>query len=195
MLRQSGCGTEPFLSHFPASRRTRDMPSFKAVLNECATREVYLKTCRRIADNEKYTPEFQSDRWVELGRKEKPGLTNAVLEDMFSPETTQYGRYWKTPKLGCEGITLKEPGPGENPEVWQRELVSRVFEQLQSMEATSVVLKCVHPRYFGIYSPVTLTLLQVPLESPRAEIMYLAPVYHYLKCCNEIGDWGAKFLP
>lgn len=49
----------------------------------------------------------------------------------------------------------------------------------------SVVLSCVYPENFGVFSPPTLLLLQIPLKPP---------IEHYLDYCDELAVWGSHFL-
>ena len=69
---------------------------------------------------------------------------------------------------------------------WRGKIVNQLFRELGSLELTSVLLRCVHPEYFGIYSPPLLCLLQVPIAEP---------VLHYLAYCDELAAWGQHFLP
>ncbi len=166
--------------------------SLEAVLKECSTEDAYRKTCRRIVGGDGYThPNDLGDLWKKLRTEAARYLTNDDLYEIFERGKTHYGYYWRMPphlKLDGENISLNESRRGENEKDigrWRYNVVQRVFDKLKSMEVTSVVLGCVHPRDFGTYSPPILTFLQLPQRPP---------VQHYLAYCEELRAWGKRFL-
>lgn len=90
--------------------------------------------------------------------------------------------------LDANRVSLWEGERGTAPEAvkqWKQHLVQKVFDRLKSMEVTSVVLSCVHPKDFGVVSPPTMMLLQLPPKPP---------VSHYVAYCEELALWGQHFL-
>jgi hypothetical protein len=160
------------------------------VLRECATEEAYRDTCRRIVGIDAYDLHSLDELCRELRTQQGRYLQTADVESMFS-DKTHYGYYWKAPlgvDLIASHISLWEGERGTTPDAikqWKQHLVQKLFDKLKSMEITSVVLSCVHPRDFGVFSPPTLMFLQMP---PRP------PIAHYVAYCEELAFWGLHFL-
>jgi hypothetical protein len=161
----------------------------RKVLTECAGDGAYRETCRRIVGNETYgDPDILSDLWAKLRAEPNRYLANDDLDQVFS--RTHYGSYWTRPKhvdVDGQKISLNEAKLKGNVEEQCWKLVAEVFPKLKSMEVTSVILGCVHPDHFGVYSHPILMLLRIPIMT--------TPVNHYLKYCHELRDWGKQFLP
>ncbi len=161
-----------------------------SALRECSTLEAYRDTCRRIEESDSYSPEALNDLCRDLRTSEGRCLRTADVVSMFS-DKTHYGYYWKAPvgvDVDASHISLWEGERGitqEDVMQWKHRLVQTVFGKLKGMEVTSVVLSCVHPKDFGVFSPPTLMLMQLPP---------LSPVQHYLKYCDELAAWGQHFL-
>jgi hypothetical protein len=168
-----------------------EIPSeFRAILQKCATEEWF-----RIDYGRRSTrPGLREldPLWQEL-RGGRP-LRATDLDELL--DKTHFGEFWKIPStLDREGLTKKEISLrfecGSKTEdekrwnTWRRNMVNQLFRELGSLDLTSVLLRCVHPDYFGIYSPPLLCLLQVPIAEP---------VSHYLAYCDELGVWGRHFL-
>ena len=107
--------------------------------------------------------------------------------ELFNPEEIHFGHFWKPPRdlaetLNPRCISLAKPLEAENQ--WRENVVAAVFECFGSVEAASVLLRCVHPEDFAVYSPPLLNLLQLPARPP---------VEHYLSYCDELRVWGAHF--
>jgi hypothetical protein len=123
----------------------------------------------------------------DLRRPDCP-LTAAHVVELFDPAESHFGHFWKPPldleeKLHSRWISLARP-VGADERAWRGNVVAAVFEFLGSVEAVSVLLRCVYPDDFAVYSPPTLNLLQLPAQNP---------VEHYLAYCDELRVWGAHF--
>lgn len=158
-------------------------------LRECSADECYRETYMRIAEIKDYNSHALDGLWSELRTQKGRYLQNGDLEAIFSPDKTHYGYYWKAPSgVNLDGISLYEADRGitdKEVQQWRHHMVQRLFGGLKSMEVTSVVLSCLYPKDFGVYSPPTLMILQIP---PRP------PVQHYLAYCEELAAWGRHFL-
>ena len=157
-------------------------------LRECSTEEAYRDTCRRIEETDSYDPHALDDLCRELRTQKGRHLRNSDVETIFS-DKTHYGYYWKAP-VGAklEEISLWQGEQGKTEadlKQWKHRSVQTLFGKLKGMEVTSVVLSCVHPKDFGVISPPTLMLLQLPP---------MPPVQHYLTYCEELATWGGHFL-
>jgi len=165
--------------------------SFQSVLKECSGEDAYHDTCVRITSGKAYRPHALDDLWEELRLKKDRYLEKDDLERIFSAENTHYGYYWKVPfRANWEGIkiSLHESNRGGTAfaiHQWKHKIVQKVYTKLQSMEVSSVVLSCVYPEDFAVYSPPTLTLLQVPPDEP---------IHYFLRYCEELRIWGEHFL-
>jgi hypothetical protein len=131
--------------------------------------------------------------WDEL-RHGQP-LEIEHLKEVFSENNSHFGQFWKIPEsLGKRlnnrpRIDLQMPNhesAGVQRSEWAEKVVTTLFELLGSIDLASILLRCVHPRKFGVYSPPLLGFLQLELE-PRG------PVYHYLDYCSELYEWGEHF--
>jgi hypothetical protein len=165
--------------------------SFQAVLEECSADKAYRDTCSRITGGREYQPNFLDDLWRQLRFEKGRYLEKTDLDKLFAPENTHYGFYWKVPtgvNWGGPKVSFNESERGDNElaiKQWKHKIVQKVFTKLQSMEVTSVVLSCVYPDEFSVYSPPTLMILQVP-PAP--------PIEHFLRYCDELEEWGKHFL-
>lgn len=122
----------------------------------------------------------------DLRRSDRPLKASLVVE-LFNPEEIHFGHFWKPPRdleetLNPRGVSLAKPSEAE--EEWRAGVVAAVFECFGSVEAASVLLRCVHPDDFAVYSPPLLNLLQLPAGPP---------VEHYLSYCDELRVWGTHF--
>jgi hypothetical protein len=159
-------------------------------LRECSTEKAYRDTCGRIDETHPYNAHVLDELCAELRTQQGRYLANSDVESMFS-DKTHYGYYWKAPvgvDIDASRISLWEGERGTTPEAarqWKHRLVQTVFGRLKGMEVTSVVLSCVHPNDFGVFSPPTLMLLQLPP---------MPPIQHYLAYCEELAVWGNHFL-
>ena len=164
---------------------------FQFVLKECSGDQAYHDTCVRITSGKAYHRHALDDLWQELRLKEDRYLEKDDLERIFSAENTHYGYYWKVPyRANWEGIkiSLHESHRGTTTfsiGQWKHNIAQKVYTKLQSMEVSSVVLSCVYPDDFAVYSPPTLTILQVP-PAP--------PLDHFRRYCDELREWGKHFL-
>jgi hypothetical protein len=121
-------------------------------------------------------------------------LTIEHVNEVFSEKNSHFGQFWKIPeslerKLKGQKIYLQmpdqeatEPERSESSE----KIVSMLFKLLGSIDLASILLRCVHPREFGVYSPPLLGFLQLELEPG-------GPVSHYLDYCGELREWGKHF--
>ena len=142
--------------------------SFQSVLKACSGDDAYHATCVRITSGKAYHAHALDDLWQELRFKKDRYLEKDDLDRIFSAENTHYGYYWKVPyRANWETIkvSLHESHRGSaflSIGQWEHKIVQKVYTKLQSMEVTSVVLSCVYPHDFAVYSPPTLTVLQIP---------------------------------
>lgn len=121
-----------------------------------------------------------------LREPDRPLKAIYVLE-LFNPEEIHFGHFWKPARdleetLDPRCISLAQPIEADDR--WRQSIVAAVFECFGSVEAASVLLRCVHPDEFAVYSPPLLNLLQLPAGPP---------VEHYLSYCDELRVWGAHF--
>ena len=143
----------------------------------------YDELCRkrfgRVYDLESTVRRFSALR--------SPGrpLTASDVVELFDPDRTHFGHFWRPPQdlaLNSRGISLARP---EQPnKQWREDVVAALFKFLGCVDPVSVVLRCIHPEDFAVYSPPILNLLQLPAEPP---------VEHYLTYCDELRTWGAHF--
>jgi hypothetical protein len=115
-------------------------------------------------------------------------LTARRVMELFDPDESHFGHFWKPPQdlernLPFHGISLARPAEADQ-KAWRESVVAAIFEFLGSVEAVSVLLRCVYPDDFAVYSPPILNLLQLPAQPP---------VDHYLAYCDELRVWGAHF--
>jgi hypothetical protein len=173
---------EEVVSHSPYE-------SLKKVLTVCASDRAYRDTCVRIVGDDSYGhPDDLSDLWAKLRTEPDRYLTKDDLHLVFSRKT-HYGFYWTVPEpvlADGQRISLNVVKLKDNVEEQCWKLVEEVFYMLKSMEVTSVILGCVHPDHFGVYSHPILMLLQLPMKTP---------VNHYVQYCHELRAWGSWFLP
>ena len=159
-------------------------------LRECKTEKAYEDTCQRIDKTHRINLRGPDILCSELRDQRGRYLRNSDIDAFFS-DKMHYGYYWKPPSgvnLDASHILLSEAERGTTEDavgVWKRQLVRTLFRKLKSREVASVVLSCVHPKDFGVFSPPTLSLLQIALKPP---------VDHYLAYCEELAAWGAHFL-
>jgi hypothetical protein len=179
---------------YSAERLQMDIPSeFKIILQQCATEEWYSKACEMLSNRTYNLRELER-----LRRELRAGRPLRANDLEQISDKTHFGESWKIPKTFVpEGLTKKEislrrPDCGSSKaedvkrwKAWRRSIVDRLFHELGSLDLTSIVLRCVHPECFGVYSPPLLCLLQVPIAEP---------VLHYLAYCDELDVWGQYFL-
>ncbi|MGA2904198.1 MAG: hypothetical protein ABSD98_10230 [Candidatus Korobacteraceae bacterium] len=158
---------------------------FEAVLRQCSTEDAYREACKIATHGREFDPDSLEPLWQELRTDARRYLQPSDLDKIFEQGKTVYGYYWRVPKENWDGpgISLHESQcakPG-----WKESIVQKLFARLSRMEVVSVLLSCVYPGGFGVYSPPIMAMLQIPP---------CAPIQHYLKYCEELQEWGRRFL-
>jgi hypothetical protein len=104
---------------------------------------------------------------------------------IFHPDNTPFGKYWPQPNerdldksLSANHLTL---GPIDGS---RQNLVPKLLKVFHNVGVVSLVLRFVHPSYFGVFSTPVLHLVQVN----RGTTVEL-----YLAYCEELGQWAAHF--
>jgi len=158
-------------------------PSFD--LGIYASKQKYDDICRRRWDRP-YDLTRLEDDWKALGNGEPLRLRH--VKELFDKERTPFGHFWEEPAIPEEEpeekISLVLSDSDQPGGAKEQELCRNLFSTLGSMEAASVLLRCVHPARFGIYSPPLLAFLQIPLAPP---------VEHYMEVCKELRLWRDQF--
>lgn len=121
-------------------------------------------------------------------------LSGSHLSALFDEDRTHFARFWKNPISAIKApedrpVALHPEHPIQSQEQWEAwrwSLVKELFQPLGSLDIVSVVLRCVHPRDFGVYSPIHLNFLHIGHTAD--------PVRHYLRFCDELRKWGIHFL-
>ena len=111
-------------------------------------------------------------------------LTPQHVSRVFHPDNTPFRKYWPKPskddldKLSAARLSLKL-----NPKD-RGDLVRRLLSIFHNTGVTSLILRCVHPDCFGVFSTPVLHLLQVN-HSSTVEL--------YLAYCDELSEWKSHF--
>ena len=108
------------------------------------------------------------------------------MDRIFEEGKTIYAYYWRLSKLKAwedTAISLHESQRQNSG--WKESIVQKLRAHLRRMEIVSVLLSCVYPEDFAVYSPPIMTILHVPPCSP---------IQHYLRYCEELWEWGRHFL-
>jgi hypothetical protein len=144
----------------------------------------FLRGYDRVCQSRCGRPDNPADL-EQVGRELREGRTLEArdLERIFDPEKTHFGFFWKVPggaaRLPKDILLAEDPRPE-----WRKGVTGRLFRALGNIDTTSVVLQCVHPLKFGVYSPPVLSFFQLqPAE----------PVDHYIAYCDELRAWGDRF--
>jgi hypothetical protein len=159
---------------------------FEAVLSKCSTEAAYRDACKIATHGCEFDPDALEPLCQELRTDRSRYFQPGDLDKIFEQGKTVYGYYWRVPKgelLGGPGISLHESQRAKNG--WKENIVEKLFARLFRMEVVSVLLSCVYPKDFGVYSPPIIAILQVPPYPP---------LQHYLKYCEELQEWGRHFL-
>lgn len=159
---------------------------FKDVLRECATEAAYREACVGATSGSEFDPDALEPLWNELRTNQDRYLLRGDLDRIFEEGKTVYGYYWRLSKLKAwedTAISLHESQRQNSG--WKESIVQKLRAHLRRMEIVSVLLSCVYPKDFAVYSPPIMTILQVP-PCP--------PIQHYLRYCEELREWGRHFL-
>ena len=133
-----------------------------------------------------FDPDTLEPLWSELRTNQDRYLLRGDLDKIFEEGKTVYGYYWRLSKLKAwedTAISLHESQRQNSS--WKESIVQKLRAHLRRMEIVSVLLSCVYPEDFAVYSPPIMTILQVP-PCP--------PIQHYLRYCEELREWGHHFL-
>ncbi len=159
---------------------------FETVLRKCSTERAYLEACKGATHGTVFDLHLLEPLFQELRTKEGRCLQLDDLDRIFEEGKTIYAHYWRWPKEKTRmdaQVSLNETQRGTSG--WKESVVRNLFACLSRMEVASVVLSCVYPEDFAVYSPPIMTILQVP-PCP--------PIQHYLNYCEELREWGRHFL-
>ena len=151
---------------------------FENILQECATEEAYQKACVRATGGSEFNPDALEPLCKELRTSRGRYLLRGDLDRFFEEGKTVYGHYWRLSKLKAwedTAISLHESQCRKSG--WKESIVQKLRAHLRRMEIVSVLLSCVYPEDFAVYSPPIMTILQVP-PCP--------PIQHYLRYCEDI---------
>ena len=150
---------------------------FEDVLRECAAEGAYRKTCKEATDGSEFNPDALEPLWSELRTNRNRYLLRSDLGRIFEDGQTVYGYYWRLSKLKAwddTAISLHESQRQNSG--WKESIVQKLRAHLRRLEVVSVLLSCVYPEDFAVYSPPIMTILQFP-PCP--------PIQHYLRYCEE----------
>jgi hypothetical protein len=158
---------------------------FDEVLRQCSTEDAYREACKVATHGREFDSDSLESLWQELRTDARKYLQPSDLDKIFEQGKTVYGYYWRVPKENWDGpgISLHESQCAKP--AWKESIVQKLFARLSRMEVVSVLLSCVYPKDFGVYSPPIMAMLQVPPYPP---------IQHYLKYCEELHKWGRRFL-
>ena len=112
-------------------------------------------------------------------------LTAKDVSKLFNAETTPYGKYWPRPHMKTLEQSLREKRiylglAGSDPKT----LVQSLLSVFHNIGTTSLLLRFVHPKQFGIFSTPVIHLLQI--TRPGTIDLYLA-------YCDELAKWRDHF--
>jgi hypothetical protein len=159
---------------------------FEDVLRECATEKAYRDACKEATDGSDFNPDALEPLWRELRTNRGRYLLRSDLDRIFEEGKTVYAYYWRWSKLNAwedTAISLHESQCANSG--WKESIVQKLRAHLRRMEIVSVLLSCVYPEDFAVYSPPIMTILHVPP---------CTPMQHYLRYCEELREWGRHFL-
>src|SRR5208337_3555227 len=159
---------------------------FEDVLQKCAKKEAYREACERATGGSEFDPDALEPLCRELRTNRGRYLLRGDLDRIFEEGKTVYGHYWRLSKLKAwedTAISLHESQRRNSG--WKESIVQKLRAHLRRMEIVSVLLSCVYPEDFAVYSQPIMTILQVP-PCP--------PIQHYLRYCEELREWGRHFL-
>lgn len=115
-------------------------------------------------------------------RKGKPLQAQQVMA-VFDSEVTPFARYWAVPnrheverRLKTHPVILLLDDPAR--------VVRAVLDVVDHVDTASLILRCVHPSEFAVYSVPVVNLVRVPAAPP---------IQHYLAYCAELKEWGQHF--
>jgi len=141
--------------------------------------EIYMRKFGRSYDfaalEKRFVPLREGIRW----------LAAKDVAEIFHPDNTPFAKYWSQPNandldkaLAAHHLTL---GPLNAN---QQNLVLQLLKIFHNVGVTSLLLRFVHPHYFGVFSTPVLHLVQVNRG---------ATVELYLAYCEELVQWAAHF--
>ena len=159
---------------------------FESILSKCSTKVAYREMCKKATHGREFNPDELEQKFSGLRTDKGRFLCESDLDRIFEEGKTVYGYYWKPPtgvNWAHSEISLHESQCAKSG--WKESIVHQLFSLLTRMEVVSVLLRCVYPDDFAVYSPPLMTILQVP-PCP--------PMQHYLKYCEELQEWGRHFL-
>jgi hypothetical protein len=156
-------------------------------LKKYATVDSYNYICQKRWQKTYDLTRFEQT-WRAL-RSGKELLQTHHVTELFSKKNAHFGHFWEQPanlqqKLAAAPISLVISDSDPPQGTQEQNLAEKLFSTLESMEAASVLLRNIYPMRFGIYSPLILAFLQIPVASP---------VQHYLDVCKELGGWREHF--
>lgn len=103
---------------------------------------------------------------------------------LFEPARTPFAQYWAKPVERELDQVLKKERLYLAPIASDRDVVRSLLGVLHNTGVVSLVLRFVHPEYFGIFSTPTISLLLI--HRPSTVELYLA-------FCAELREWQKHF--
>jgi hypothetical protein len=136
---------------------------FQNVLRECAKKEAYREACERATGGSEFDPDTLEPLWRELRTNRGRYQLQGDLDRIFEEGRTIYGHYWRLSKLKAwEDTAISWHESQRRNSGWKEGIVQKLRAHLRRMEIVSVLLGCVYPEDFAVYSPPIMTILQVP---------------------------------
>jgi hypothetical protein len=114
------------------------------------------------------------------GKKVQPQHVTAI----FDSDSTPYARYWAAPSKNELERELKKHPLQLNAERQPQDLLRETLAVLKNLDTAALLLRCVHPQLFAVYSIPVVNLLRV--HAPNA-------FDHYLAYCEELSVWRDHF--
>ena len=125
------------------------------------------------------------EKKFEYLRSGKHWLVPKHVLTVFDPSETPFAQYWQKPNEKDLERSLKEQKLYLAPlGADSRNLVQSLLRVLHNIGAVSLLLRFVHPDWFGVFSTPVVNLLGVHREST---------VDLYLTCCGELRVWQQHF--
>jgi hypothetical protein len=103
---------------------------------------------------------------------------------LFEPARTPFARYWARPAERELDEILKKQRLYLAPIASDRDVVRSLLGVLHNTGIVSLVLRFVHPEYFGVFSTPVVNLLL--MHRPSTVDLYLA-------FCEELREWQKRF--
>jgi hypothetical protein len=144
--------------------------------------KAYLKRFHET-DERRYDFSAIEKRFAPL-REGKKWLTAEDVLWVLHPDNAPFGNYWPVPsKKHLDQLSKKRLCLSLDSQS-KETLVRKLLGVLHNTGVTSIILRCTHPDYFGVFSTPVLNVLQLSRNS-TVEI--------YLAYCDELAEWKSHF--